>query len=391
MVIPLPRATTRSLVIAVVVLPVTAGAQRATTSLDVGGATMRYADSVDATAAVLASALRLQWARATVGLNGSLSQLGQQGWTSQASAAGSAFSRAMGLLAGEVAVLAGGSAHQDGGRTSQLLGSLRAHVSGSSAGVWLGGGVGQMYDGFIWRNVHLVDGGAWVRAGGTTLVGLATPTVVADSIRYTDVQGTLAAGTGRVEFAATAGTRSGAQLPTLGGATTTWGSVSLVAWLAARAALVVSAGTYPVDLTQGFPGGRFATLSVRLGSRPRLLSRNGEDSGAGARAAVERERAARSGILAFALSRMSGGRVVLRVRAPSAASVELMGDFTAWQPEACTRAADGWWTFEVALAQGVHEVNVRTDGGPWVAPPGLLTMADEFGGAVGLLVIEGSR
>jgi hypothetical protein len=31
---------------------------------------------------------------------------------------------------------------------------------------------------------------------------------------------------------------------------------------------------------------------------------------------------------------------------------------------------------------------VRVDGGDWVVPPALLSLKDEFGGSVGLLVIE---
>jgi len=33
-------------------------------------------------------------------------------------------------------------------------------------------------------------------------------------------------------------------------------------------------------------------------------------------------------------------------------------------------------------------MNVRLDGGKWLVPPGLLSMLDEFGGTVGLLVVD---
>jgi hypothetical protein len=33
-------------------------------------------------------------------------------------------------------------------------------------------------------------------------------------------------------------------------------------------------------------------------------------------------------------------------------------------------------------------MNIRLDGGPWTVPPGLLAMLDEFGGSVGLLVVQ---
>jgi hypothetical protein len=31
---------------------------------------------------------------------------------------------------------------------------------------------------------------------------------------------------------------------------------------------------------------------------------------------------------------------------------------------------------------------VRTDAGAWVVPPGLTAVADEFGGSVGILVVQ---
>ncbi|MGE5100766.1 MAG: glycogen-binding domain-containing protein, partial [Deltaproteobacteria bacterium] len=74
--------------------------------------------------------------------------------------------------------------------------------------------------------------------------------------------------------------------------------------------------------------------------------------------------------------------------APSATAVELNGDFTHWQPVRLARGTDGWWTITLQIAPGTYQVNIRVDGGPWVAPPGLLTSTDEFGGIVGILRIE---
>jgi len=40
------------------------------------------------------------------------------------------------------------------------------------------------------------------------------------------------------------------------------------------------------------------------------------------------------------------------------------------------------------LRPGKYQINLRMNGGKWIAPPGLLSMLDEFGGSVGLLVVE---
>jgi hypothetical protein len=39
------------------------------------------------------------------------------------------------------------------------------------------------------------------------------------------------------------------------------------------------------------------------------------------------------------------------------------------------------------MPSGKYQMNIRIDGGPWIVPPGVLSMLDEFGGSVGLLVV----
>jgi hypothetical protein len=53
-----------------------------------------------------------------------------------------------------------------------------------------------------------------------------------------------------------------------------------------------------------------------------------------------------------------------------------------------SQSSAGAWSMPLVTSPGTHQVNVRVDGGPWQVPPGLTSMADEFGGAVGLLVVE---
>jgi hypothetical protein len=65
-----------------------------------------------------------------------------------------------------------------------------------------------------------------------------------------------------------------------------------------------------------------------------------------------------------------------------------MGDFTDWAPVTMSPIAADTWTYNVFIGPGVHRINIRIDGGPWVAPPGLTVVRDDFGGAVGLLVVQ---
>ena len=94
---------------------------------------------------------------------------------------------------------------------------------------------------------------------------------------------------------------------------------------------------------------------------------------------------------AFTLERESAGRYLITVRVPSARQVELSGDFTGWKPISLRRGRDDDWSVSLPLAAGTHRVNIRIDGGVWVAPPGMTTTSDDFAGEVGLLVIEATK
>jgi hypothetical protein len=165
----------------------------------------------------------------------------------------------------------------------------------------------------------------------------------------------------------------------------TWGNLTAVAPLTPRFALVVSGGTYPIDPTQGFPGGRFVSASVRIATRkireapPPQAERAQVEAGAtGAALAVR----------SFVAERSRAGWVTLRVNAQRARLVEVSGDFTNWTPVSLERTSDGLWSTTLRINPGKYQMNLRLDGGNWLVPPGLLSMLDEFGGSVGLLIIE---
>jgi len=76
------------------------------------------------------------------------------------------------------------------------------------------------------------------------------------------------------------------------------------------------------------------------------------------------------------------------VNVPGARLVEINGDFTNWIPVPLVPTEGDKWSVSVPIKRGKYQMNMRVDGGQWIVPPGLLSMADEFGGTVGLLVIE---
>src|SRR5207248_2670972 len=78
--------------------------------------------------------------------------------------------------------------------------------------------------------------------------------------------------------------------------------------------------------------------------------------------------------------RTPDGSVRLVVVAPAAATVELAGDFTDWQPVQLRRNAAGTWETVRKIPSGVYRFNVRIDGSGWFAPAGTARATDDFGG-----------
>jgi hypothetical protein len=357
-----------------------AHAQSSSMSVEIGTARTRYADSIDATAVSISPAIRAAGTNASISASGTLSQLSGASSNSGLVDA-SIFTGTWRSLSAEIEGLAGGSAHSDGARTGQLLGSGRLHVIPGGYGMWAGAGLGRTWDG-AWRGVVQGDLGAWV-AGTPGVASLSvSPTVVDDTIKYTDTFVSLHRVMATWDLSASFGARAGQQVPTLQANHTTWGSLAATFWAKPTIGLVASVGTYPVDFTQGFPGGRFLSLGLRFGTNRKLERSAGvvatpPAEGPGAAAAVA----------AFEVTRLEGGAYGMRVRARSARRVEVTGDFSEWAPVGLQDQGGGWWTVTVPLSRGAHEVNVRVDGGAWMVPPGLLSATDEFGGSVGRFVI----
>ncbi len=360
------------------------GAQRVESSIDLGAVMLRYADSLNANAATLTPDLRMDWDRANAQVWGTFSQFFEGGWSAQAASSGSVFTPMRRSLLGELAGTAGGSAHEDGARTAQAIANLRLHAIQPMWGVFAGAGGGGNWDGEAWRRLLLGELGGWIQNPAVTALLTLTPVSVDDSVRYIDGQVTLSRSFDRVEVMALAGGRGGGQNPGVDSRTRSWGSLSVVAWVRPRIAVTASGGTYPVDPTQGFPGGRFLSASVRFATSRQRVNvvpepdvQTAVDSASGP-AAVD----------GFRASRDSAGSVLVRVSAPNARIVEISGDFTGWVPMKLEERGDGSWTGRLQLAPGNYEMNLRVDGGEWVVPPGLLPLKDEFGGSVGLLVLD---
>jgi hypothetical protein len=358
-------------------------AQRTTASVDVGGASIRYADSVTTSVMSLTPAFHARWDRATISAIGSYSSLANSAWSVDGSMDASLYSRPLHGFVGELSGSGGGATRSGDPTTGRWTGLTRAHYMTDVAGAYVGAGIGGANDGRAWRPVRQADAGVWGRVSGWTLLASWSPETVDDTIRFADSQGAARWEGDRVEVGFSGGVRSGSRFVAAGGTGRSWASASVLLRLTNYAAVVGSAGTYPVDLAEGFPGGRFASVGIRFAT-PRARPDARSDRAVPATREPEVSRT----VSAFEMEPAGGGRWTLRVHAPGVQSVEVNADFTSWKPVSLVATADGWWTTTLVIPPGTYQTNLRIDGGPWEAPPGLVAVRDEFGGVFGVLVVR---
>ena len=361
-------------------------AQTVGASVDAGGSSLRYADTVSTGAVAITPHVTVDWLSGFVDATGTYSQFTSGGWSTQGALSASRFIPAGTRSVVELAGLAGGSTHSDGTRTGEGLLNARLHFGSASREVFFGGGAGSAWDGIAWRTLFLGEAGASLAIGGGGVVLTVSPAMVNDSLRYADTQASLYWKRDRLDLGAVLGFRSGDQVTTTSASAKSWASATAVAWMTPRFAVVASGGSYPIDPTQGFPGGRFVALALRIathgpGPQTVIPVSTRED------ALPAAPPAAATG---FSAERKTSGSMTLRIATRGARSVEIMGDFTNWVPlplmlESGTVQS---WAVTVPVSSGKYQLNVRINGGPWIGPPGLLSMLDEFGGSVGLLVVK---
>jgi hypothetical protein len=360
-------------------------AQRVETTLDVGAAALRYADTLSTGAATATPHLLADWGSGIVEASGTYSKFTSGGGSSsQGTFSASRFISTDPRFFLELGGFAGGSAHSDGTRTGEIRANGRFHVPLDNKEVFLGLGVGRTWDGIAWRSMLLGEAGASIDIGSSSALVTISPTIVNDSIKYADTQASLSRRGKFADLGLLLGFRAGDQLTTLSANVKAWASASAVVWMTPRIGLVVAGGNYPVDPTQGFPGGRFVSLALRLTQQRRPSAVSTDSSPSVSRPDVK----GAPEVTGFVMRRGAGDAVTVRVSVPGARTVEINGDFTNWTPVKLLPAGNGLWTSTLSLKRGKYQMNLRVDGGEWTVPPGLLSMVDEFGGNVGLLVIE---
>lgn len=350
-------------------------------SVDAGVSRVSYDGFLPSSAWSVTPSLRLDRAWASLSARGTAMAFESGNRSLQGAVATSLYAPLGRGWRGELAGTLGGSRYADVARFWHALARGRLHHFSRGRGAWLGSSAGRTSYGLDSRAVLSAEGGAWTRLGAVSLSASVTGSRVGDTT-WADLEG-FARWSGRgLDVDATVGTRTLSD----GAGAGTFGEITASIPLNARIALMAGGGRYPTDPVRGSISGRYVTAALRVrlaGDAPvpsaRIVRATADPT------ALENGEAR----LFFRLEPVAGTRRSYEVviAAPGAATVDVMGDFTDWEPVPLRRAADGSWRSLHELAPGVHRVNIRVDGGEWVAPAGTTPVPDDFGGTVGVFVL----
>jgi hypothetical protein len=358
---------------------------------DAGFAIVDYDNGLQLGAMTLSETFVLERFRSRTAANGVLSMFSDGSWSMAGSLQGSNFSPSVALpdavplfssVRGELSVGAFSTAQSGQQPTLELVAQARTHFLDIDRGVWLGGGMARVFDGVQWRTTLVADATAWLRRGSALFTLSGRPYQMAYGDLLADTEANVEWTHGQATWGATAGVRAGEALR----GTVGWLGLSLTVPIFRGLLGTASVGSYPVDLLQGLPGGRYASFTMRLPTSRRVpvpppLPVPPRTDREPTETLVE------GMVLFWTVADRESGAEVLRLRTSGAGRVELMGDFTDWEPRQMRLTPTGVWELALPLAPGEHRFNVRIDGGAWRVPGNVTRVSDDFSGAVGAFVI----
>jgi hypothetical protein len=291
-------------------------------------------------------------------------------------------SPSLGPLRGEVSGFGGISSYAGSPVSGYGMARARMHVTRGARGIWIGAGLGGSYAAFSDARASELATGGWMLLAGTALTVTAAYSHVADTT-YADLSATVRWTWSAIEVDALLGARPWSKLAHTGA----FADVAARVWLTSGIAAQVTAGTYLSDpMRTGVPG-RYVAAGVRIAPFSHPRADHALDERLRSQLRLPTAPADRS-LPTLTVERAGIGASGVTILAPLAKRVEIAADFTDWQAVALTRAGGNRWRLNVMLAPGVYRLNVRLDGGAWTVPRGLTVQDDEFGGRVGLVVIQ---
>jgi hypothetical protein len=291
-------------------------------------------------------------------------------------------SPSLGPLRGELSGFGGISSYAGAPVSGYGMARTRLHVTRGSRGLWLGAGLGGSYAAFSDARTSELAAGGWILLAGTALTVTTTYNRVADTT-FTEVSATVRWTWSALEVDALVGVRPWTRLAPTGA----FADVAARVWLTAAIAAQVTGGSYLSDPMRTGVAGHYVAAGVRISPFARRRATRALDQRLRSQLRLPTSPADRSA-LTLIVERAAIGADGITILVPAAEVVEIAGDFTDWQPVVLTHVGGNRWRLQVVLAPGVYRLNVRLDRGAWSVPRGLTAQDDEFGGRVGLVIVQ---
>ncbi len=351
-----------------------------TATLELGGSVVEYDGFLVSGAALVAPSLRHDTPNLTVGAQGAWVLFESGSSVLQGTAAAAWRTPPRGKWRAEFSGSMGASKYADTQGFGHVLGRARAHFRDGPQGAWFGAGTGQSFGDSTETPIEL-GVGVWGVRSPIAFAGTITSSWLDDG-SYVDVVGTARWSQGTLQLDGQLGARAARD----GFGRGAYGEVTALVAFAETLQLALSGGRYPADPVRGVVGAEYVTVGLRIAltpARPDLVPTIAEAMVQ----AADRLAESNYGSSARVEVVSTNGQRTLRVLVASAQSIELMGDFTDWQPVLLRQVRMGTWETLTGIPPGVHRLNIRVDGGPWLVPRGTRLEETEFGGAVGVVVV----
>jgi hypothetical protein len=413
-----PKAAIAALTIALLA-PHGALAQIAS-KLEAGSITTQQDGEIPASVFSVAPGIRVNLPYFALAAHGSAWLTGQQWQIADGTLSGTLVTPTVNHFRAELIGNASRAFYEQSLENDQLDGQARLHMLFSqNSGIWLGGGVARPWRIAVVSQVDVTGAGAWTRVGDAMLSGTFTnffftkvaatrdssgtpqacsahnePIAISPSqaslasssssaggasdcrrqSRFSDVEGSINWAFGWFEFTGQAGYRFGDSFDVTPDSRR-WAAGTAVLWITDRVAAVMGGGRVPANPSRGLPARNYANFGLMLSysSIPRT--------------SVPVAPRTIAAVKDFEVRQLVTGTQKITIRVGGVETVEVMGDFSDWTPLLLMRRGRDLWDLTLPVSAGVHEINLRLDGGPWLAPPGLPTRRDSFNGEVGLLVV----
>ena len=282
---------------------------------------------------------------------------------------------------GEVGVAAGASDYANIASFSHGQVDARLHLMDEDRGGWFAATMGRASFGGGPRPVTVVAVGMWLLRTDKTMFVSLDRSFIGDTA-YTDLRSSARWRRASIVLEGVVGARVWSR----GGGRGVFGEGSATVTLGRQAALVLSAGRYPTDVVSGSLAGRYVTAALRLGTiavhRPATPALTNSH-------ASELHSSTSTSDTRLEIRSQQNDDVRLTLYAPGATAVEISGDFTDWRPVPLSRdpVNGDAWVASFRISRGLHRINVRRDGGPWLAPGGTTRSADDYDGEVGVFIL----